>query len=320
MKKGKPIFYSLFFLSLPLLAANPQEAVQKKAPTILNFLLQPKFFTMLIIGLIAILLLKSGKMKTKIKVPLLLFSTFMFGIAGNLPVKFFSSFSMHPSPICAATKALLYGFRIPMIVMFGMILFLTLIGPKLFCGWICPIGALQELIALWSDKLKIKRKEFSFSLAYKTRALIFILFIFLSATAVIHVVVKGQVIPSSLYDYINPFHGFEFGIKKTLLDNLIHYVPFLLTIVLAFKYYRPFCHFVCPIGMITHIMEPVGLFRIGLNRKSCTDCQICVKVSPCKAVDDILKESQLRPDCYACNICIDSCPEKALKVSTGRVT
>jgi polyferredoxin len=113
---------------------------------------------MLVLGIAALVLLKAKKMNKGIKIVLLLIATFLFGFLGNWTTYFI----MHPSPMCAATKSLLYGFGIPLVITLAVIFFLTLLGPKLFCGWVCPVGALQELIAMLADKLKIKRNTFSF--------------------------------------------------------------------------------------------------------------------------------------------------------------
>jgi len=322
MRYLKNLFYRLSILVLlpmssPIFAAA-QNAPKKRPLTFLGFLMQPKFIVMLIIAAIVLALLLTKKMKNSIKIPILLLSTFLFGIAANLPVKLFSSFSMHPSPVCAVAKAMLYGFRIPMIVMLTVILFLTIIGPKLFCGWICPIGALQELIAMWADKLKIKRIKFNFTVSQTIRLGIFILFVFLSGTAILHITNQGKVIPIAFYDYINAFHGFEIGLQKTLLDNIIHFLPFILTVILSFKFYRPFCYFVCPIGILTQLLEQVSLFKVTLKRPPCDDCGICEKKSPCPTVPEILKNAVLRPDCFSCNICIESCPKNALEFGTKK--
>lgn len=317
MRHLKNLFYRLSILVLlvmtsPVFAAA-QGVPKKRAITFWGFLMRPKFIVMLTIAAIVLVLLLSKKMKNSIKIPILLLSTFLFGIAANLPVKLFSSFSMHPSPVCAVAKAMLYGFRIPMIVTLAVILFLTIIGPKLFCGWICPIGALQELIAMWADKLKIKRIKCNFSVSQFIRLGIFILFIFLSGTAILHITNQGRVIPIAFYDYLNAFHGFEIEWQKTILDNIIHFLPFILTVILSFKLYRPFCYFVCPIGIFTHLLEQVSLFRVTLKRPPCDDCNICTIKSPCPVVPEILKNASLRPDCFSCNICIESCPKDALE-------
>jgi len=324
MKYFKRLVFRLFtlFLLSPALfsqtAESAAEHAQRKAPTIWDFLVHPrfiiKFIVMLVLGIVALVLLKTKKMNKPTKVVLLLLATFLFGLLGNV----FDYFVMHPSPMCAATKSLLYGFGIPLIITLAVIFLLTLIGPKLFCGWVCPVGAVQELVAMLADKLGIKRYRFSFTIAQAVRLLIFILFIFLSTTAVIHGVFQGETYAISLYDYFNPFHGMEFGANKDLLGYLIHYLPFVLTVVFAFKYYRPFCHFVCPIGLYTHLLEQVAICRITFKKNTCTNCNICVKTTPCAAIPEIMKEAALRPDCFACNDCIEKCPEGSFEVAIKR--
>ncbi|NQT79230.1 MAG: 4Fe-4S binding protein [Candidatus Aminicenantes bacterium] len=317
MKNIKKIYYLMsFFLFLALtnpVFASAQNVPKRRPATFCGFLLSPKFIIMLIIAAFVLILLLTKKMKNTIKVPLLLLSTFLFGIAANIPVKIFTSFAMHPSPMCAVTKSILYGFRIPMIVTLTIILILTLIGPKLFCGWICPVGALQELIAMLADKLKIKRIKWNFTVSQAIRLGIFILFIFLSGTAILNLTQNGRVFSVSLYDYINAFHGFEFILQKSLLGNIINFLPFILTVVLSFKLYRPFCYLVCPMGILTQLIEQIALFRVSLKRPPCDDCGVCEKKAPCPTVPDILKNATLRPDCFSCNICVESCPKNAIE-------
>ena len=299
-------------------AAAAQQKGGRRPPGFFEFLLQPKYIFMLLIGFAALALLLSRNMKIKVKVPLLLLSTFLFGISANLPLKLFDSFSMHPSPICATTKCILYGFRIPMIVTLAVIMFLTLIGPKLFCGWVCPVGAAQELIAGWADKLKIRRIKWNFAFTQTIRLGVFLLFVFLSGTAILHTLSNGKKIPISVYDYFNAFHGFELQLQPTLLDNIIHFVPFLLTLVFAFKFYRPFCYLICPIGLFTNLVEQIALFRVSLKGRSCTQCGVCVKEAPCPAVPEILKNAVLRPDCFSCDVCVKVSPQKALTYGIRR--
>lgn len=297
----------------PLLAA--QQGAGRRAPSYAEFLFQPKFIVMVVIGLIALALLKSRKMNSGLKITLLLVSTFLFGVAGNIPGAFFSSFAMHPSPICAAAKPFLFGFRIPFLVTLSVIFFLTLIGPKLFCGWVCPVGAVQELIAMGADRLKIKRIRPGFRVSQRIRLGIFLIFLFFSVTAVLNLTIEGRVFPLNIYDYINAFHGFEFQTQPSPADNLFHFLPFILSVILAFKFYRPFCHFICPVGLYTFFMEQIAFFRVRLkNHSACSDCGACEKAAPCAALPEILKGANLSPDCFACNVCLDSCPKKALDI------
>lgn len=308
------------FFMTPLTLAAQQGAGRGRPATFLDVLQRPKFVTMLVIGFVALALLLTKKMKNGVKVPILLLSTFLYGIAANLPIKIFSGFSMHPSPICAVAKAILYGFRTPMMVTLAVILFLTLVGPKLFCGWVCPVGAVQELIAMLADKLGIKRRKWNFRTTNAVRVGFLLLFVFLSGTAILHTVQNGQVIPLASYDYINAFHGFEIALQATVFDTIIHFLPFLLTLGFAFMFYRPFCYLVCPIGLLTNLVEQFGLFRVVARRPACTDCGACSAKAPCPTVPEILKDAAFRPDCFSCTVCVNACSkgDLAFGIKAGR--
>ena len=307
-------------LAHPLfLAAQQGQGGGRRAANVLDVLARPKFVTMLVIGLIALVLLMTRKMRNTVKVPILLLATFLYGIAANLPIKLFAGFSMHPSPICSATKSILYGFRSPMIAMLIVILALTLVGPKLFCGWVCPVGAIQELIAMLADKLRIRRRKWNFRVTQGVRVAIFLFFVFLSGTAILHTTTQnGQTVALSLYDYINAFHGYEIGLQPTLLDNVFHFLPFVLTLAFAFLFYRPFCYLVCPIGLLTNLVENFALFRVVLKKPACDDCGACASKSPCPTVPEILKDAAYRPDCFSCTVCVGKCcPSRSLEFGAG---
>ncbi len=308
-------------VAIPALAQGiTNNPASRKAPTLLGILLQTKFIVMFLLALISVSLLYLGRMGEKTRISLLLLSTFAFGIAGNLPGRFFHGFAMHPSPVCAATKPFLYGLRLPFIVTIIVIAILTLIGPKLFCSYICPVGAVQELAAKLSRKLNLRMFRINPSATLLSRIIIFSLFIALSVTAYLHITYKGKIFPLSLYDFINPFHGFEFSGKLPTIQILLNLLPLTATILLAFKWYRPFCYAVCPVGLFTHWLEQGSALRITFIPENCTQCQLCVTETACPTVPEILKEAVYRPDCFACNRCISACPASALKWGTKHTT
>ena len=50
---------------------------------------------------------------------------------------------------------------------------------------------------------------------------------------------------------------------RTALGKLFSWKVFLLvlTVVLSMKYYRPFCKYVCPLGTIYGLFNPISLYR-----------------------------------------------------------
>jgi len=278
--------------------------------SVADFLLQAKFISMAVIGLVALALLTTHKLNERLRLTLLLASTFLFGFASNLPIGVLESFAMHPSPMCAASKPLLFGLRTPFLVTLGVIFVLTLIGPKLFCGYVCPVGTLQELLSMLADRFKWTNVAVPFRVSNTIRIGLFLAFLAVSVTGVLSVTTERGRFALSLYDYLNPFHGFEIGIPASVRGFALHYLPLLLTVVLALRLYRPFCYFVCPIGLYTHVLEQIGLVGVTKIHSECNDCGLCLERARCPAVADILDGAQLRPDCFACNRCVAACSKR----------
>lgn len=170
-----------------------------------------------------------------------------------------------------------------------------------------------------ADKLRIRRRKWNFRVTQTVRVGILLLFVALSLTAVLHTTApSGQKSALSLYDYINAFHGYEIALQPTLFDTVVHFLPFVLTLAFAFVTYRPFCYLVCPIGLLTNLVENVALFRVVLKRPACNDCGVCETKSPCPTVPEILKDAAYRPDCFSCTVCTNACcPKGALEFGAG---
>jgi polyferredoxin len=251
--------------------------------------------------LIGLALLVKAWVSHRVRLLLLPVIFFVFGVLWVFPLGWFSwGLGPHPSPLCATTKPFLFadaGYSVPVVFFAILAAFaiLSVVGNKLFCGWVCPIGALQELCFRIPLPLRLKVK-LSFRATNVIRTVLFVAFLAI-------VIFAGV----SIYDYANPFEMLHWSYELGALIALV------ITLAAGVFMFRPFCYLICPLGLMTWVLEHVSLVRVKIDQDACTDCDICLEESPCPTVPSILDGRRSRPDCHACGRCVESCPEGALK-------
>jgi len=212
-----------------------------------------------------------------------------------------------PNPMEGAVKVFksivgLYPSVTGKLLVFAFFVILTIIGNKLICGWACPFGALQELFYSLPILRSIKRRKVPFRLTNTIRGglfLVMLLFLFgiLGGR-------KGFVI----YHYLNPFNLFNLD-----FDNWLILVTVIVFLILAFFMYRPFCHLICPFGLISWVAEKVSLTRVKVDHDKCTNCGTCIKACPSQAAKGIVSGKLFYADCFSCARCLNVCPHDAIR-------
>lgn len=285
--KGKSLIIKLLFVTTIALGFMTIFGIQLYSQLFLSL----KYFLYLVVTISAIILLAMRKVSHLLRIFTLFILFVIFGIL----------IGIHPSPLCALTKSItIYHLRSflppPMIIMAAAMILFTILGNKIFCGWICPLGCLQEVI--FKVSVFIKKFKFPFTITNSIRFSLFVIFLI--------VVFSFRI---NIYNFFNPF-------------ELFHWQPyaydlFVISVVIlsSLFYYRPFCQFLCPAGLITWPFEHLSFFKIHKNNNRCTSCNKCIKESPCTAINSIMQDHKIIPDCYACGKCIESCPEDALSFS-----
>jgi polyferredoxin len=211
-----------------------------------------------------------------------------------------------PNPmesIVKVFKAFAGLYQDPVIKISALLFFLGLsvVANKIICGWLCPFGALQEIIYSIPIFTKIKKKKPPFWLTNSIRFFL-LLFMVLILFAIIGNK-KGMV----TYHYINPFNLFNFDFEPISIM-----VALIISLIASFIVYRPFCQFICPFGLISWLFERISLFKIRINHELCTKCNACIRVCPTQASKGILEKKKFPPDCFSCTRCLRVCAFKAI--------
>lgn len=207
-------------------------------------------------------------------------------------------------------------FSFPFYILGILALFGLVLG-RFVCGWLCPFGYIQELLyKIPSPKFKVP-KYLGF-LKY-AKYLILVVFVFLLPMFFVNDVGLGD---PFFCKYICPAGTLEGGIPLVLMnESLRSTIGFLyawkvsllvITIILSIIVFRPFCRFICPLGAIYALFNPISIYRFEIDDHKCTKCGLCAK--KCKLDVDVYKHPNSL-ECIRCGECVKACPQKAIKTT-----
>lgn len=198
----------------------------------------------------------------------------------------------------------------------GFLIFIGALMGRLVCGWLCPFGLVQDLL----HKIPFPYKVQAFRgdrLLRKLKYLILAVFVILLPMFLVDVLGQGAPYFCKL---ICPAGTLEGGIPLVLLNKsmrgalgwLYAWKNFLLiaTVLLSMAIYRPFCKYICPLGAIYSLFNPISIFRYRLDREKCIHCGACAKACQMQ-IDPV--ENANHPECIRCGACKKSCPVKAIR-------
>jgi ferredoxin-type protein NapH len=205
------------------------------------------------------------------------------------------------SPIMTIKTALL-GVISASILMIIIMFIAGMLSGKLWCGWLCPAGALQDI----ASNLTLRKKV---SDGFRNIKYILV------AMQLEFIIIALAFIAKDIAFY--PFYGITFSL--TASDLLMYYIMVILFFGLPFLLgKRSYCNHFCVIAPIMTLGIKTGAL-LGIKRKKiqcdserCIDCMLCNKNCPC-ALDVNAQAKQARithVDCVNCLACVDCCPKK----------
>ncbi|MFC1233436.1 quinol dehydrogenase ferredoxin subunit NapH [Vibrio sp. F74] len=186
--------------------------------------------------------------------------------------------------------------------------FYAIAGPRMFCGWICPMNLVTDLAAWIRRKTGLKASyQWPSSLRY-----------WLLAAILIGSAVSGTLLWTWL-DPVSALHrGIIFGFGA---GSVLILLVFLIDLLLV---EHAWCGHLCPLGATYGVIGRYSLMRVtATNREQCNNCMDCYNVCPePKILRQPLKEGDrkiMSQDCISCGRCIDVCAEKVFefRIRTG---
>ena len=201
----------------------------------------------------------------------------------------------------------------------GFLMFTGAIAGRFACGWLCPFGLLQDLLHKIPAPIK-KNKWKGDRLLRKLKYIILLLFVILLPLCLTDVLGQGSPYFCKL---ICPAGTLEGGIPLVLLNQAMYRalgwlyvwknVLLIATVLISIIIYRPFCKYLCPLGAVYSVFNPIAVFRYRVDKEKCTECGACSKV--CEMCIDPVQETN-HPECIHCGQCKKICPQHAIDFGT----
>ncbi len=206
------------------------------------------------------------------------------------------------------------------LVLAGAVLVTALLLRSAFCGWICPLGFLQDVIhsfSAWLQKKFVPVRKF-FRNIYQSGKPVWD-FLDKYLRFVKYAVLVWAVTGAAVYG-VMVFKDYD---PWSALINITEWVitPGLfvlgLTFLASFFVERPWCRYACPLGAVSGLLGKLSPVYLKRESDACTSCKICTKACP-MGLDVHTAVTITSVDCISCLECVGECPrEGALEVKIG---
>ena len=190
----------------------------------------------------------------------------------------------------------------------GFLLAVGVVFGKFICGYVCPMGLVQDLL------YKIRSRKFLLRLKFLRyiKYVVLAFFVVILPAAVRHELsLQGRpwfcayVCPSGTIfaavpliasnEFLWNFLGWQFVLKISIAIFVIVASVFVL---------RVFCRVLCPLGAIYGLFNGISVLGIRVDKTKCTICKQCR--AACHIALDPIKEPN-SPECFRCGNCVKAC-------------
>ncbi|MEJ2033227.1 MAG: 4Fe-4S binding protein [Deltaproteobacteria bacterium] len=176
---------------------------------------------------------------------------------------------------------------------------------KGFCGWICPVGFLSNLIESIGRRFRLRRRPPAW-LDYPLLSLKYLLLFFFVYLILVRMDLAAiEAFQRSPYNLVVD--------AKMLFFFLAPSAPSLWVmggLVAASFFLRNFwCRYLCPYGALLGLLALASPVDVNRDEENCRDCRKCDRVCP-GSIRVSQKKTVRSPECIGCSECVSACPAR----------
>ncbi len=185
-----------------------------------------------------------------------------------------------------------------LLAIFGSTIAGILVFGRLWCGYVCPFGFIQDVLYKVRGLLGIRKRNFSEKQRETIKFIKWgLMAIFLIGIGFCEICPVRYVIP--------PLNGITTRLEFGAIVAVI-------VLGLSLSSERFFCR-ICPLGGFMGLFHKIVPFKITKDCVACTECGICYEACPMDIREIYTQREETdvtTSDCLFCNKCVDYCPEK----------
>jgi ferredoxin len=207
---------------------------------------------------------------------------------------------------------------------FIVVILMTLLGGRIYCSTICPLGILQDIVIYLRRRFGPKQRlRFKKAMNFLRYSILIVTLISIAFSSVL------------LLNFLDPYA--VFGRIAThvyqpvflFVTNVLNFIPFLrvpnleyspfsligfifaagmlfLVVYMARYHGRLYCNSVCPVGTFLGWLSKFAFFKIKIAKSTCTQCGKCQAVCKANCID--IKNMEVdETRCISCYNCIPVC-------------
>jgi len=228
----------------------------------------------------------------------------------------------------------------------SIFILIVLFSGRFFCGWVCPIGTIQDaLTAIPTNKKTVQMETHNTLLNVKYMVIILLVMItfplgiskttdivfYFNLKENLGILAQKPMGYFSLSEYIFVFFPnlmtemWETRGLAPLFSSLITFIIFvfyLIVIIVAIWYPRAYCRYLCPYGALCAAVSDYSFLKLSRSPVKCvgrTECGICERVCPkqIRILDEPFEFFTGKGECNFCLKCKEACPYNAINIKFG---
>ena len=203
----------------------------------------------------------------------------------------------------------------------GILLLFGVILGRTVCGWLCPVGLIQELLhKIPVPKIRKSRITRALTLLKYGILAVFVIAVplwyglryDLPLPAFCKYICPAGTLEGAVGHLVNPANTSMYSMLGVLFTR--KWVIMVVTALACVFCYRAFCRFICPLGAIYSLFNRFSVVGVKVDPDRCNHCNACVRSCgmDVRHVGD--------RECISCGKCMEACARGAISVKAGRIT